>query len=70
VTPYRIKENLHGMFFAVYWFQHIFSLSPISVVPLPQESFERLEQAATSHEPHRTGNPSKRWGLDFDIFDD
>jgi diketogulonate reductase-like aldo/keto reductase len=40
------------------------------VVALPQESFDRLEKAATSHEPQRIMNPSKDWGLDFDIFDD
>jgi len=42
----------------------------LHVVALPQESFEKLEKAAISHKPHRTANPSKSWGLDFDIFDD
>lgn len=37
---------------------------------LPEDAFEKLEKAARSHEPHRVVNPSKSWGLDFDIFDD
>jgi hypothetical protein len=48
----------------------MFSHSSIPVVELPQDWFDKLENAATSHEPHRTNNPSKGWGLDFDIFDD
>jgi diketogulonate reductase-like aldo/keto reductase len=39
-------------------------------VVLPQDLFDKLEEAATSHEPQRVLNPSKEWGLDFDIFDD
>jgi len=42
----------------------------LQIFSLPQDLFDKLEKAATSHEPHRTGNPSNRWGLDFDIFDD
>jgi hypothetical protein len=37
---------------------------------LPNDLFEQLENAATSHKPHRYSNPSENWGLDFDIFDD
>ncbi|EEB91625.1 hypothetical protein MPER_09989 [Moniliophthora perniciosa FA553] len=33
------------------------------------ELFEKLEKAATSHKPERGSNPSKSWGLDFDIFE-
>jgi len=40
------------------------------IVPLPIESFKKLEIAATSHKPKRVVNPSKGWGLDWDIFDD
>lgn len=37
---------------------------------LPEDLFNKLEDAATSHPPQRVVNPSKDWGLDFDIFDD
>ncbi|OBZ71616.1 putative oxidoreductase C26F1.07 [Grifola frondosa] len=37
---------------------------------LPAELFDKLENAATAHPPQRVVNPSKTWGLDFDIFDD
>lgn len=37
---------------------------------LPEELFQKLEDAATSHPPQRVANPSKSWGLDFDVFDD
>ncbi|KAF4577462.1 hypothetical protein EYR40_003002 [Pleurotus pulmonarius] len=40
------------------------------VTALPQEAFDRLENAATAHPPQRVFNPSKNWGLDFDVFDD
>ncbi|KAJ7480548.1 NADP-dependent oxidoreductase domain-containing protein [Mycena latifolia] len=36
---------------------------------LPSALFEKLEKAATSHKPYPRLNPSKNWGLDFDIFD-
>ncbi|KAF7974297.1 hypothetical protein HWV62_12444 [Athelia sp. TMB] len=42
----------------------------LKVTPLPNRLFVRLEQAAAAHEPIRVVNPSKGWGLDFDIFDD
>ncbi|KAJ8461912.1 hypothetical protein ONZ45_g18123 [Pleurotus djamor] len=42
----------------------------LKVCALPQQAFERLERAAVAHLPKRVSNPSKRWGLDFDIFDD
>ncbi|KAK1232181.1 hypothetical protein PQX77_004693 [Marasmius sp. AFHP31] len=41
----------------------------IKIAKLPDEAFEKLERAATSHKPSRGSNPSKNWGLDFDIFD-
>ncbi|KAI3621341.1 aldo-keto reductase [Moniliophthora roreri] len=41
----------------------------IHITKLPDELFEKLEKAATSHKPERGSNPSKSWGLDFDIFD-
>ncbi|KAL5524269.1 hypothetical protein ACEPAF_9409 [Sanghuangporus sanghuang] len=40
------------------------------VAALPDDLFTELEEAAVSHKPFRTVNPSKDWGLDFDIFDD
>ncbi|KAL0960495.1 hypothetical protein HGRIS_005533 [Hohenbuehelia grisea] len=40
------------------------------VAALPQDAFDKLEKAATSHAPQRVVNPSKSWGLDFDVFDD
>ncbi|KAJ7887252.1 NADP-dependent oxidoreductase domain-containing protein [Mycena olivaceomarginata] len=36
---------------------------------LPPALFEKLEEAATSHKPYPRLNPSKGWGIDFDIFD-
>jgi diketogulonate reductase-like aldo/keto reductase len=42
----------------------------IELFKLPGDLFEKLEKAATSHKPKRISNPSKSWGLDFDIFDD
>ncbi|CAL1701603.1 unnamed protein product [Somion occarium] len=40
------------------------------VVTLPDDLFDKLEKAATSHPPQRVVNPSKNWGLDFDVFDE
>ncbi|PCH40515.1 hypothetical protein WOLCODRAFT_24169 [Wolfiporia cocos MD-104 SS10] len=37
---------------------------------LPDDLFEQLEKAAAAHPPQRVVNPSKNWGLDFDVFDD
>ncbi|KAH8082412.1 NADP-dependent oxidoreductase domain-containing protein [Cristinia sonorae] len=42
----------------------------LQVTALPKDLFEKLETAATSHPPQRVVNPSKNWGLDFDIFDE
>ncbi|KAJ7105714.1 NADP-dependent oxidoreductase domain-containing protein [Mycena epipterygia] len=41
----------------------------LQVQALPPALFDKLETAATSQEPSRRLNPSKRWGIDFDIFD-
>nr|GAT52349.1 predicted protein [Mycena chlorophos] len=41
----------------------------LQVQALPQHLFDELEEAATSHAPYPRLNPSKGWGLDFDIFD-
>ncbi|KAF8194217.1 NADP-dependent oxidoreductase domain-containing protein [Pholiota molesta] len=35
------------------------------VVALPPAAFELIEKVATSHEPLRTVDPSKRWGVDI-----
>jgi len=40
------------------------------VVTLPEDLFNKLEEAATAHPPQRVLNPSKNWGLDYDIFDE
>ncbi|CDO72238.1 hypothetical protein BN946_scf184970.g90 [Trametes cinnabarina] len=40
------------------------------VVRLPDDLFDKLEKAATSHPPQRVLNPSKNWNLPFDVFDD
>lgn len=40
------------------------------VVKLPEDLFNKLEAAAAAHPPKRVVNPSKGWGLSFDIFDD
>lgn len=42
----------------------------LHIVKLPDHLFEKLEAAAASHPAERTVNPSKSWGLPFDIFDD
>ncbi|KAJ7644666.1 NADP-dependent oxidoreductase domain-containing protein [Roridomyces roridus] len=41
----------------------------LQVRALPSELFDKLEKAATSHKPYPRLNPSKSWGLDFDIFE-
>jgi len=38
------------------------------IVTLPQEHFDLIERAAVSKPPQRAINPSKEWGLDYDIF--
>ncbi|KAF9783169.1 NADP-dependent oxidoreductase domain-containing protein [Thelephora terrestris] len=38
------------------------------IVALPQEDFDLIERAAVSKAPQRVINPSKEWGLDYDIF--
>lgn len=42
----------------------------MTVVKLPQDLFDKLEAAAAAHPPKRVVNPSKGWGLSYDIFDD
>ncbi|KAJ7907686.1 NADP-dependent oxidoreductase domain-containing protein [Mycena leptocephala] len=41
----------------------------LQVRALPPALFEKVEKAATSHKRYPRLNPSKKWGLDFDIFD-
>ncbi|KAJ7626604.1 NADP-dependent oxidoreductase domain-containing protein [Mycena polygramma] len=42
----------------------------LQVRALPTALFDKLElKAATAHEPYPRLNPSKNWGLDFDIFE-
>ncbi|CAE6462321.1 unnamed protein product [Rhizoctonia solani] len=40
----------------------------LHIFKLPEEQFNKLEKAATSHHPHRVVDPSKSWGVD--IFED
>ncbi|KAI0629805.1 NADP-dependent oxidoreductase domain-containing protein [Trametes polyzona] len=42
----------------------------LHIVKLPEDLFNKLEKAATSHPPQRVVNPSKNWGLPYDIFED
>jgi diketogulonate reductase-like aldo/keto reductase len=39
------------------------------VVSLPCRYFDLIERAAVSKPPQRVINPSREWGLDYDIFD-
>jgi len=39
------------------------------ILRLPSDMFDNIETAAASHPPQRLSNPSKSWGLDFDIFE-
>lgn len=42
----------------------------VSVYALPEDLFNKLEVAAAAHPSVRVGNPSKTWGVGFDIFED
>lgn len=67
VTPSRIVENLNGKYPS-----HLVQAETdwSTVVKLPEDLFNKLEAAAAAHPPKRVVNPSKGWGLSFDIFDD
>ena len=39
------------------------------VTRLPDALFDKLEAAAVGKKPQRTLNPSKGWGLPFDLFE-
>ncbi|KAJ7261773.1 NADP-dependent oxidoreductase domain-containing protein [Mycena haematopus] len=41
----------------------------LQISALPPALFDKLETAATSHKPYPRLNPSRGWGIDFDIFD-
>ena len=45
-------------------------LTSCAVRRLPVELFNKLETAAQAHPPRRVVNPSKRYNLGYDIFDD
>lgn len=36
-----------------------------TVTLLPQKAFEQIEEAAAAHEPRRSLDPSKHWGVDI-----
>ncbi|CAE6511350.1 unnamed protein product [Rhizoctonia solani] len=40
----------------------------LNIFKLPEEQFNKLEKAATSHPPHRVVDPKKSWGID--VFED
>ena len=70
VTPSRVEENFQGAFL-------MRGVGPtgradrvLAVFELPQDLFDELEAAATAHPPQRVVNPSKGWGLDWDVYDD
>lgn len=42
----------------------------LKITALPDELFQKLEAAAASHPPRRVVDPSKGWGLGFDVFED
>ncbi|KAI0793341.1 NADP-dependent oxidoreductase domain-containing protein [Abortiporus biennis] len=42
----------------------------LKTVGLPEDLFNQLEEAATSHPPQRVVNPSKNWDLGYDVFDE
>lgn len=67
VTPSRVVENLQGSFYFVIRNTH--GLCAYTLRALPPALFEKVEKAATSHKRYPRLNPSKKWGLDFDIFD-
>lgn len=71
VTPSRIVENLQGALYLVCAYSAVpEELTRMAVRELPQSLFDELEKAVTSHPPQRVVNPSKGWGLGFDVFDD
>lgn len=70
VTPSRIEENCHSEFRIIFVLcngQVLILHCQVSAIP--QDLFDKLEAAAASHPPQRVVNPSKNWGLDFDIFE-
>lgn len=70
VTPSRIIENLEGESSIQIPYPFILTMDFVSVFTLPEDMFDKLEKASVSHKPLRVVNPSKGWGLDYDIFDD
>jgi len=42
----------------------------LKIFALPENLFDKLEAAAAAHPPQRVVNPSKGWGLGFDVFDE
>lgn len=75
LLSYRRVSPRHGsgkICKVVAYFLHLARVTEIlvQVFKLPDELFVKLEKAATSHPPQRMVNPSKSYGLKFDIFDD
>lgn len=70
VTPSRVEENLHGTSFLTHYMIYNSRRIHCVVTHLPAAAFDAIEAASVSHPPQRVVNPSKAWGLDFDIFDE
>ena len=66
----RIEENKHSKPQSSIFLAEVCLLITIEVTRIPEDLFDELEKAAAAHPPQRVVNPSKGWGLDFDIFDD
>lgn len=65
VTPSRVEENFNGKTHLPYLCLRSIYLTTHLVTKLPQDLFEKLEKAATSHKPERGLDPSKSWGVDI-----
>lgn len=68
VTPSRVEENLKSKSSHLDYMR-LYSLT-LPAFELPEDMFNRLEEAATSHPPQRVVNPSQGWKLGFDVFDE
>ena len=70
VTPSRVEENLKSTSVSSHICAPALIAILVSVFELPEELFNKMEEAATAHVPQRVVNPSQNWKLGFDIFDE
>ena len=70
VTPSRVEENLKSTSVSLHICASLLIAIIVPVFELPEELFNKLEEAATAHAPKRVVNPSQNWKLGFDIFDE